>query len=192
MKRVHHCLLKAFVWLSPLGILIIAFIQLDLLERNHSGVLDLIFGVTYFIWLISAGYTLMAIVVSSKIRQEILSKLAGIRERDERESHLVMTAMKRSFFATFAILLVLSFGSLFRLDKDITESTPSMIKGSLTYGHVDFSPQQISYREVDEAGTKHIYITYGLPFSQSGLLALILAVQILTFRLSLFRSTHFS
>lgn len=64
-------------------------------------------GIHLMFWVSALLYFLLLLLVSSKAREATLVKVAGIKERDEREELIVGRASKSSYLSTFALLIAL-------------------------------------------------------------------------------------
>ena len=74
-------------------------------EANASGGWWNVFGAFFIVWVLGIFYIVIKMLFSKSLRNIIMSKMAGIKERDERESLVAGSAAKFSFLSTFAILL---------------------------------------------------------------------------------------
>jgi len=66
-----------------------------------------IFGWVFILWVLDLFYIITKMLFSKNSRDIIMSKMAGVKERDERESVVAGNAAKFSFLSTFALLLFL-------------------------------------------------------------------------------------
>ncbi|MBC7713336.1 MAG: hypothetical protein H7177_08355 [Rhizobacter sp.] len=64
-----------------------------------------VFGWMFISWVLILLYTVTKMLFSRKIRDILMAKLAGIKERDEREVIVAGNAAKFAFLSTFALLL---------------------------------------------------------------------------------------
>lgn len=71
-----------------------------------QGAWDLL-GVHLLAWLATLLYFFVMLVVSPALRDAVLTRLAGIRERDEREELIVGQAARASWLSTLALLVFL-------------------------------------------------------------------------------------
>lgn len=61
------------------------------------------------LWFCMLVYFLAALLVSARLRDDILAKIARVRERDEREKQITGNASRFAFFSTLAMLIFLLF-----------------------------------------------------------------------------------
>jgi uncharacterized membrane protein (DUF373 family) len=66
-----------------------------------------IFAWFFIVWILDLFYVVIKMLFSRKLRNIVMAKMAGVKERDERESIVAGNAAKFSFLSTFAILLVM-------------------------------------------------------------------------------------
>ncbi|MBC7540870.1 MAG: hypothetical protein H7281_18765 [Bacteriovorax sp.] len=96
------------VGLAPviIGFMIWAVIK-DFANMNAAGLGWDIFGWVFIAWVLIMLYLVTKMVFSKTIRDVVMTKLAGMKERDERESVVAGNAAKFSFLSTLALLLFL-------------------------------------------------------------------------------------
>ena len=96
------------IGLSPLifGFMIWA-VATDFMSQSTSGIGWDLFGWVFIAWVLIMLYLVTKMVFSKSVREVLMTKLAGIKERDERESVVAGNAAKFSFLSTLALLLFL-------------------------------------------------------------------------------------
>lgn len=88
-------------------ILIIVAIVKDFKNMSGEGLgWDLLGGI-FIAWVLTIFYLVTKMVFNKSIREIVMTKLAGMKERDERESLVAGSASKFSFLSTLALLLCL-------------------------------------------------------------------------------------
>ena len=124
----------------------------------------------------------MILLVFRKDTQELtIKRLAGIKERDEREEIITGHAARRSFVSTTSFLIFLFF--LSSMQVNIARNPDQAVDGkksSLTLG-LKFSPTD-EPRTVSEDG-KNIYEHRDIPLSKSAILLIVLVWQVSSFRI---------
>lgn len=76
-------------------------------QGNFKGGLWDVFGWFFIVWVVDLFYVVIKMLFSKKLRNTVMAKMAGVKERDERESLVAGNAAKFSFLSTFAVLLVM-------------------------------------------------------------------------------------
>lgn len=66
-----------------------------------------VFGWFFIVWVLDLFYVVIKMLFSKRLRNTVMARMAGVKERDERESLVAGNAAKFSFLSTFAILLVM-------------------------------------------------------------------------------------
>ena len=139
-----------------------------------------ILGVGFMIWFIASTILAVLLLIAPSTRAYVISKLSQKKERDEREAILVGEAAKFSFIATSGVVLALLFLSTLTYTKQVGAPSDATPYQSITIGDkfLDLDPG-ITNKSVD--GSQIQVKEFGLPLSKTGLLLLILCLQILTF-----------
>lgn len=115
MNKVHGFLLKYLAFSSPavLFLLVWGFLQNQqrVLEMNNRAVYvtNEILSWHLMVWFVLLIYILVALLIMPGFRDAVFARLARIRDRDERESHIIGRASRFSFFSTLALLVFLLF-----------------------------------------------------------------------------------
>ncbi|PKN23538.1 MAG: hypothetical protein CVU65_13950 [Deltaproteobacteria bacterium HGW-Deltaproteobacteria-22] len=153
-------------------------------------------GIHLLAWLALLLYFFVVLVVSSALRDAVLTRLAGIRERDEREELIVGQAARASWLSTLALLVFLLL--LSGLQVQVRELPAHLQKpgarGSVSIGYViqlqpvssDRQPAVVNRTEtgpsVLEPGDVRFSFS-GVPLSSSALLLILLCWHVLSFHL---------
>jgi hypothetical protein len=115
MNKIHSFILKYLVLSFPAVVILLVwgFIQgqQDVLNMNNIAIYVIreILSWHLMAWFVILICTLGTLLLSSKFRDAVFAKLARIRDRDERESHIIGRAGRFSFFSTLALLVFLLF-----------------------------------------------------------------------------------
>ncbi|MBY0415786.1 MAG: hypothetical protein K2Q18_16550 [Bdellovibrionales bacterium] len=117
-----------------------------------SGGLWNIFGWFFIAWVLDLIYVVVKMLFSKKLRNIVMSRLAGIKERDERESIVAGNAAKFSFLSTFAILLFMLLFSVTnftvkKYDKPVGQTNGETRSGKALIG--------FGFKLLDEAAILH-------------------------------------
>lgn len=115
MKKINRFLPKYLLYSSPAVAIIFVWgflqEQADAMGTNSAFVKILREALSLHLvfWFMVLIYVLILLLVSSGFRDTFLSKLARIRERDERERSIIGQSSRFAFFSTLALLVVLFF-----------------------------------------------------------------------------------
>ena len=137
-----------------------------------------VLSVHFIFWFIVLIYFFFALLFSSSFRQSILTKLAGIKERDERESIIAGEASKSVFITMLAALIFLFF--LSGVSINISKLPPEQIIDGKTkrlsigfqFGMLDFR----GYQDKKNNGT--LLTIHDLPLTKEGIIILMIILQI--------------
>jgi hypothetical protein len=197
MKKFNKAALYYVGFASPLVLVLFiwgCFVNLNDLHFGSGFLQTLwdILGINLMVWIIVLLYLMIAMAVSGTMRADILARLAGIRERDERESRIAGEASKTVFLSTTAIFVLLLFLSLFNVKigkKPADAVGPGEKRGYISVG-LQFSVTGDRPVSAAAAASKdRIYLDYrGIPLSSTGLLLLLLLWQIGLYHYSAKRS----
>ncbi len=106
LSRFDKLAFTYFVGLSPVIIIFMIWaVVTDFMNQTTSGLGWDIFGWVFIAWVIDLIYIVTKMLVSQTVRNVVMARLAGIKERDERESEVAGNAAKFSFLATLALLI---------------------------------------------------------------------------------------
>jgi hypothetical protein len=156
-------------------------------ENYQGGVWDFL-GTFFILWMILAVVTLFRLLINSDLRETVLSKVARIQERDEREVEVSGYAAKFSFFANLAMLVCLLFFSSLNFDLKKNSHVTYNDKGEPKHGQLTMGLALHAYDDKailikNDQEQKEINYTE-LPISKSGIIILLIIWQIGTYHLS--------
>jgi hypothetical protein len=176
-RAIHKYIVLFFLYALPLGLLVLIVPVSSAVEKWIDSP---IIAVIFIAWFLSSLYFLAAILLSSAFREEVLSRLARIRERDEREEYIVGRATKSSFLFTLAFAIVLFAVSTFRYSESTT--APKEYQ-AFTIGHFNLKScvDESFTKNVD--GKEHLIRRYDIPLSKSSLLLLMILVQVMSYHI---------
>ena len=119
----------------------ILFLYVLFKNPNFESAMDSMLGppvaVQGLIWSLTSLALTISMFFSQALRNSVLAKLSGIKERDEREAQIVGKALKSSYLTSMTILLLLLSVSFVRIEigrvsNDILE--PGELRGYIQFG----------------------------------------------------------
>ncbi len=150
----------------------------------------LILDVQSCIWTLTSLFLSILMLFSRSVRDSILQKITGIKERDEREVQIAGKALKSSYLTTMTILLFLLVISLFHLE--ISEKSADSVEVGQHRGTVGLL---LNFKAFDSDGIvtqKEGYDSYFhlnfMPISGQALIILLLLWQTISYRFVVRRS----
>ena len=141
-----------------------------------------------FLWILSAIYFFLAIVLNRGFRESLLARLAGFKERDEREQSVTGHAARNSFLIVLATLVLCLAMSLTRVRLVMNEKPNATgHKGLLEVG-IGFSSKQLNIYSLpalshDPAARYELHGTI-LPSNMALIFALLILIQLAAFKLA--------
>ena len=142
------------------------------------------------LWFSALFGFLLALLISGSYRDKTLTKFTAMRERDERELQVTGQAVRMAFLSTLALLLVLMFTSVFSV---VVYELP-LAEQSTGGTHELSMSLNLSLLEGASAKTQPQFSNAvgltQLPLSNLGLLLLVLAWHVLSFRFFLRRQIN--
>ena len=115
-QTIHRYLGKYLLFATPLVVALLIWSAFlpgvgDRLPPSGKGGVSAFFwevlGVHLIVWLTILFYFFVALLVSDRLREMMLTRLARLSERDEREEFIVGRAAKASWLSTLALLMFL-------------------------------------------------------------------------------------
>ena len=143
----------------------------------------------FFSWNLIIWFSLLAvficlIVFHTKTREQVIRRIANIKERDEREEYVTAKASRAAFMASLSLLLLLLFISIFNVN--ITKYPPTEAMngktGILTIG-LHFSLLDEPKAKTDSQG-KVLFESKDIPLSKPAILLGLILWQLGSFRWS--------
>ena len=164
-----------------------ATLQADEYRNYAGGVWDYL-GIFFIAWMVLAVITLFRLLINSNLRETILSSVARIKERDEREAEISGHAAKFTFFANLALLVCLLFFSSLSLTVNKYKDSYVNAAGETKHGKLSMG---FSLKGYDKTAVKIINndemkeLNYNeLPISKSGIIILLIVFQVGMYHLS--------
>ncbi len=154
---------------------------------NPSGPLKTLWTIldcTLLLWIFSLFYLVVKMVLTKSLRDAILIKFAGMKERDERESYISGEAAKFSVLSTMAVMVLLLFFSLLMFYVKVENKNSGLNKhlGTLQVGF-NFNPlKEESLASEPPAGEVRTAKYSGIPLSDSIVIMILLIWQIGSYR----------
>jgi len=196
MSKIDKIIMYFLISMIPFILILLAWGTID-----DPGRLSISEGLTRFFWdflgwifmswILCSLYFVMKMVMKRSFRDPILGKLAGVRERDERESIISGEAAKFSFLSTIAMILFLLFLSIFTVSigKYPRNLDNHGKKGYISIG-VNFYPFAINSVKKKTVVENLKLVSYtGIPLSKPGIIILVLLWMLCSYRLSIYRKT---
>ncbi len=197
MKRLDSILLKVFLYGLPAFIVLAAFSYVySSGVVNHANaylnLLNSIVGFVFALWMALALYLCVRLMVSEPFRDQVLTKLTFIRERDEREALLTGKAARTTFLTSLAVLIFLFCLSCFQVS--IYRLPPEKaIDGKTGVVSLGLGFNILAHSGHDKPGEtiekKDIFSYTGLPVSTATVILMLIAWQIISYNYSMRRLT---
>jgi hypothetical protein len=166
---------------------LVGFVIIGVYERTMMPTLAAPYLVTLIyslMWTLVTFFLTVSMFFSKNIRNDVLSKLSGIKERDEREVQIVGRAMKSTYLSTMTILLFLLSISLFNIQfekKSVDSVKPGELRHSLSVGMGFVIFDHSAFVTEKEGCDKFLKIS-GVPVSSSTLIIFLILWQIFSYR----------
>lgn len=167
--------------------LVIACILLGSPKTNFLKNVQDLLSWNLMLWFLMLIFFLITLVVSANAREKSLTRLANLKERDEREQFISGKASRITYIANLSMLILLFFFSVFsvgvyRLPEDKTSNGKHhALNIGLTYNF--FDPD----REHDSA---LVYGTQTFAPSKATIILLLIAWQLLVFNVTSRREVY--
>jgi hypothetical protein len=196
MKKSDALLLKMFLYALPLVALIGACGLLcgpALMEASRPIVrfLNALAGLIVALWMALTLFLSVRLILSGPLRDQVMSRLLFMRERDEREALLTGKATRIVFLTSIATLLFLLCLSCFRVSvyRLPAEKAINGRTGVVTLGLAfDLLQQPAPVKAAGQAVRNRDIFTYsGLPLSTPAVVLLFLALQVLSYNCAMRR-----
>jgi hypothetical protein len=186
MKTINRILLFYFIFALPfLFVMLIVwpnFARTDLATGSEFlkwG--NAVTGLMIAVWMISALYIALSLVVSRRFREQLLKKFVRMRERDEREEMVVGRSARNAFLFNIALLILLFMLNLIQVQ--VTKLAPDhMIDGkghNLSLG-LNASPveQPSKDRSAEVREGDAVVFEYDFPVTVSGIIMILIIANV--------------
>lgn len=134
-------------------------------------------------WTLIVLLLTIAMFFSKRLRNDVLSKLSGMKERDEREVQIVGKALKSTYLSTMTILLFLLIISLFNIyieKKSVDSVEPGQLRNSVSI-HLGFDIIDHHAFIREKEGYEEYFEINDLPISSSTLIIILMLWQIFSY-----------
>jgi hypothetical protein len=193
MKRCDSILLRVFLCGLPLVALLAVFCHLyDAGSMSSSAYLrglNALAGLAVAIDMALSVYLSIRLIVSGPFRDQVLTKLTFMRERDEREAMITGRVARTTFLASLAVLVFLFCLSCFQVsvyrlppEKAIDGKT-----GVVTLGVGFRLVERPDRGAAGEIPRRHLFAYKGFPLSEQAVILILLAWQVLFYNFSVRR-----
>jgi hypothetical protein len=195
MIRFDATLLKVFLYGLP-GVAILALFTYaygaGFIDRNTAGAgaANTSAGFVFALWMVSALYLSLRLILSGPFRDQAMARITFIRERDEREAQLTGKAARTTFLMTMALLIFLFCLSCFQVS--IYRVPPEKVvdgkTGIVTLG-IGFSllEQGQQDRSAEAGQRQDLFVYRGLPLSGATIILLLILWQVLSYNCTMRR-----
>lgn len=177
-----------FKLMKILSLMVLIGIGLDMMGYNtqnpESKAWDFFFktaGVITMLWCISVVYLFFLIAFNEKVKNTVVRKLAGIRENDERETHLTGVISKKTFISMTGVLVLLLFLSSLKVNVYVAseEEVKQGKHGHLAIGMgLTLIAPEKNQNQSDELKRNYFFEYNGLPLTADGTLLFVIILQI--------------
>lgn len=195
MKKFDSALLKVFLYGLPLVVVfaVFAYCYSEGVMNRDAGFIRLLNNFSGFViaaWMTLSLYLSLRLMVSGQFRDQVISRITFMRERDEREAFLTGKATKAAFLTSLAILIFLFCLSCFQVsvyrvppDKAVNGKT-GMISFGLGFSLLESEKQE---RQLDTTGKEYLFDYRGLPISSETIILMLIFWQIVSYNYSMRR-----
>ena len=193
MKRFIKWVQNYLIYSFPAVLLIMAWGSFQDQEEIQSALLKNLWGLlgwNIMVWFVALIGYLVALVLIPTLREQVLTRLANIKERDEREEYITGRAARTSYISTMSLLIFFLFLSIFTVNikKEIpaspngtTNSSKPSTHGSVNLG-LNFSLLDKSTDKKEQEGV--VFESSNIPISKPAILLTVLLWQIFSFAIT--------
>ena len=179
MKILNKIILICFLTSMPLlvvgGFIGSLIYPIPVKTFHYSGFWTSMLLAVFVLWALCILYVGVALVVSVSFREQLLKKITGIKERDEREEFIVGRTARNTFLFNLGLLIFLF--TLYLVQINTSVNVPSG-KSSFHFG-VYFTPIELSHNVTDNPAASGSIFKF--QFTTSGIIALLIISQISSF-----------
>lgn len=181
LNRFDRYALKYFVYSSPVFIIFMIWASVEFKGvadgRTLNGGFWNYFGFFFIAWVLILLYAVTKMLISKKFRDTTMARLAGIKERDEREGIVAGNAAKFSFLSTFALLLFMLVFSVTNLSVIKRPNLEEKKNGLVTVGFGMKAYDETAITHEKKEGEES-YNYKSLPLTKPILILLVMVWQI--------------
>lgn len=195
MKKLDSLFLKVFMYGLPLvaGLAVFCYFSGVGTIDHCSGFLrflNRLAGLVFATWMALSLYLSLRLIVSGPFRDQVITKITFMRERDEREAMLSGKAAKAVFLTSLAFLILLFCLSCFQVsfyrlppEKAINGKT-GVVSLGLGFSILENVKQG---RPDDTIQRKEIFSYNRLPLSSASIILILIMWQIIAYNYSMRR-----
>lgn len=189
MKRLDSMLLKVFLYGLPVVAVLAIFSYFYSAgvvnhDTGYARLLNSFGGLVFAMWMTLSIYLSARLMVSGPFRDQVITRITFIRERDEREVILTGKATKTTFLTSLAILIFLFCLSCFQvsvyrvpIEKAIDGKT-GIVSLGLGFNLLEQGKQD---RPENAIQRENIFSYRGLPVSSATIILLLIIWQIISY-----------
>lgn len=185
MKTFNSVVIRYVLYAFPAVLAILvwgSFVDPNQIQFSSAFLMWLwdILGINLMFWIVVTLYLMVSLIASQTLRNDVLMKLARIKERDERESYIAGIASKSTFLSTTAVLICFLFLSFFTV---IVAKTPAdQVSPGEKRGYVSIG-MQLSVIETETKTEPQVkddifFHYHDIPITKTGLILIFLLWQI--------------
>ncbi len=126
-----------------------------------------ILSLNIILWFTMLTYFVIALVISSELRNAFIKKVLRIKERDERESYITANAARFTFFSTLAVMICLLFFSI--IDVSLTK-VPEEKQINGKKHEISLSLHSNLFEKKNESNSESSFSIKAIPFSKETIL----------------------
>jgi len=185
MNKFDRYALWYLVGASPFFVIFLIwvsfFVEANKRATMNGGIWNVV-AIFFIPWILDIFYIVIKMLFSKKLRDNVMAKLAGMKERDERESNVAGNAAKFSFLSTFAIVL---FFIVFSMTTFSVTKHPKDTNGNRGMFSIGFDANVIDKTAVTmkTVGDAEVYSYNSLPLTKPFILFFILLWQLGSYHL---------
>jgi len=184
LPALHRAVISYLVGYAPVMVLLMFLID-DPRQIARGSLLD-IANTLGFVWVLCLPYLPLSLLLRREVRERLMGRLAGVREGDEREQVITGHAARATFLLTLALQLVFLAMSLtsVHLVRNADESGLFAVGvGFDSREHLRTTAAVASSEMTATVPSRMELKTWLLPPGAALVLMLLIAVQVLAFRL---------
>lgn len=195
MKKIDLFLLKVFLFGLPIIVLLGIFshsydFETATAVEGYIAQLYDFAGLMFAVWMLLVIFLGIRLMISGVFRENVLTKITFIKERDEREVMLTGKAAKTTMLTTLAILIFLFCLSCFQVSiyslppENVTNGKNRVISLGLNFDLLETQSKEVSPADLQK---KNILDYVGLPVSSSTVVLGLIVWQIVAYNYSMRR-----
>jgi len=163
---------------------VLALIVWSGVASSPHGILYELFSYNFMLWFVMFITYMILLVLIPSVRDKTLSRLANLKERDEREEYITGKAARESYIATLALTLLFLFFSLFGFTFASVQQTDPQKPGHTVGMNIGYSIFNHTNKNVTDENKTTIFDSKQYALSSSSIILLLLGWQILIFNLA--------